>query len=94
MSDILGIFGAMIKRANQTTATPKQTVSEWQKCVWLQESGWSMVECQRVSGQGFDDLVLKWGKDGQEQVVRLSYTDQRLWLNWLGGGKGSSKKIV
>ena len=80
------IFDGIIKNAmnHQEKQQPKLKNNRWKYCVALSKKGWKMISCERVDEQFRDDIIIKWGKEGEKDItIRLSFTEQCLWFEYM-----------
>jgi len=83
------IIGALEKFIHQATANYKQwpyagkaKIRNWRICAALLEDGWKCVDGGHPENS--NSLILVWRKEGEEErEVRLSFTEQQLWLKYL-----------
>lgn len=87
--DAMGTFVEMSKQIKGSNPyTKKYKKNRWLKCVRLLEDGWKNENCEDFEDS--DDIVLTWKKGEQIQQVRLSFLEQKLWLEYLEKSNGSS----
>jgi len=63
---------------------PHRGNNRWKYCVALAAKGWKASECVKVSEPDCDDIIVTWRKEGEEEIkLRLSFTEQCLWLEYM-----------
>ena len=88
--DAMGNFVEMSKQLkNSNPYNKKSKKNRWLKCVRLLEDGWVGAGCEDFEDS--DDLIFIWKKDDQVQKVRLSFLEQKLWLEYLEKNHGEQK---
>ena len=86
MDDFIKMFGGFIESSKQTTNfyNKSRPLSRWKHCVALSKLGWQATKCEKVSNTDLDDIIVTWTKEGQKDIqIRLSWTEQCLWLEYL-----------
>jgi len=50
----------------------------------LAAKGWKAIEYVKVSEPDCDNIIVTWRKEGEEEIkLRLSFTEQCLWLEYM-----------
>lgn len=87
IDDFLELIGGLVKQScgTSTSSTSQSSNHRWKHCVALAARGWKAYDFEAVpSEDGLqDDVIIKWKKEGVELDVKLSFTEQQLWLNYL-----------
>lgn len=86
MDDLLGTFEQFISAAknNASNNGKKISLSKWKHCVALTKLGWKAYSCERIEDQEKDDIIIKWKKEGNKDIIiTLTFTEQCLWLEYL-----------
>ena len=84
MSDnLIDVLGEMLNSAQKNSTVKPQKRNRWRHCVALAITGWKATACKNTSDSS-DDVIIKWEKNGELDIkIRLSYTEQFLWLNYM-----------
>ena len=87
MSDFFSVIDDLVKASQQgQEQQPSRKTNRWKYCVALAAKGWKAYECRRVYGEDHycDDVIVKWRKEGEKEIeIRLSFTEQCLWLEYM-----------
>ena len=86
MDGLINFLNDMVRQsANSYSANgPKAANNRWKYCVALAERGWKAHDYEYVPTDTNDDVIIKWRKEGEVEVkVRLSFTEQCLWIKYL-----------
>jgi len=86
MDGIVDFLNDMVGKAGQSYAAngPKYSTNRWKYCVALAERGWKAHAYEYVPTDTDDDVIIKWKKEGEVEIkVRLSFTEQCLWIKYL-----------
>jgi hypothetical protein len=91
MKDFVDAMGAFVEMSKQIKGSnpynKKYKKNRWLKCVRLLEEGWKNEDCEDFEDS--DDLIFVWKKNDQIQKVRLSFLEQKIWLEYLEKNFGS-----
>ena len=87
MEDFLDLLNDFVKSSqNAQSQLPKRKMHRWKYCVALAAKGWKAHNCIKVKDDDpfHDDVVVVWRKEGEEEIeIRLSFTEQCLWLEYM-----------
>ena len=62
----------------------KAKFNRWKYCVALAARGWKAYSAERIGDPEQDDILVKWRKEGEKDIeIRLSFTEQCLWLEYM-----------
>jgi hypothetical protein len=91
VSDFIKMFDGFIESSKQTSGFYNQKdklSTRWKYCVALSKLGWKANKCEKVNEQDLEDVIVTWSKEGQKDIsIRLSWTEQCLWLEYLESEK-------
>ena len=83
MDDVIKIFDNLIGQSSKGFGSIP-VVGRWKYCVLLSNLGWEAYGYDVVPSTTDDEVIIKWRKDGREDIkLRLGFTDQRLWIDYL-----------
>jgi len=86
MEDIVDFLGNIVGQVSESYAAngPKYPNNKWKYCVALAARGWKASDYEYVPNDTDDDVIITWRKEGEEEIkIRLSFTEQCLWLKYL-----------
>ena len=73
-----GIFG--MSKATQKPLNPDD-FKKWKHCVALAKLGWKATDNKKEENS---DITITWQKEGKKDLqIRLSFTEQCLWLEYM-----------
>lgn len=86
MDGIINIFNDLVGQVSKSYEAngPKYSNNKWKYCVALAERGWKPIEYEYVPTGTDDDVIVTWRKKEKQDIkIRLSFTEQCLWLRYL-----------
>jgi len=86
MDGLIDFLNGVVGQAAQsyTANGPKAPNNRWKYCVALAKRGWKAYDYEYVPTETNDDVIIKWRKEGEVEIkVRLSFTEQCLWIKYL-----------
>lgn len=85
MDQIIRIFDGLVSKSSSDYKDHlTKKYNRWKICVALQALGWEVKEVTQVPSETDDIISVKLVKKGKEDVnIRLGFTDQQLWTEYL-----------
>jgi hypothetical protein len=77
---------------NSYSVNCKYKNNHWKNCVILAKLGWKAYHFKYLPTDTDDDVIIKWRKEGKDDIkIRLSFTEQCLWLKYMESENEKSK---
>lgn len=86
MDSIIGSFDGLIKQAkNNYLVNNRIRTNNWKHCVLLSKKGWSCRSFETIDGS--KDIIFRWEKGDRFIKIKLNFTEQCYWINYLESKK-------
>ncbi len=66
---------------NNTAFNTMRLSNKWKECVELLEDGWKITDYAEIENSS--DIIIKWARREKEREMRISFTNQVQWLEYL-----------
>lgn len=86
IDNLIDFVNGIMQQSGEAFAAngPKYSNERWKYCVALAARDWEAYDFEYVPTETDDDTIIKWRKEGEDDIdVRLSFTEQCLWLKYM-----------